>query len=237
MKNIKNFVLEYNPFNLFLQYIFSKNSIVQGSVVLMIARTIETHRLFMSVYPDTLIGNEREIASWAMAIGIEWAILMVTSHIKHTSKLNPIIYAVSSGILTLFFLGVFKESDVKEYGTLGYYLTIGYLSVISGYSLYTSCELLVTKAKSETIDEDLRSSNNTLQLRLDLTSSQASEYKEELDKLSKLVSEMSVQLTDTTVLNEMYKQELTICKEKMQRGQKRPITLFEYINKDKTKTA
>lgn len=149
MESLINFIKEYNPFSLFLKYIFSKNSIVQGSTVLMIARTIETQRLFDEVYPHTLGGESRQIASWAMALGIEWGILMVTVHSRHTANYNHKIYAVSGVIMTMLFLGILKASPVLEF-----YITVTYLSLISGYSLYSFCEILVKKANAEVVESD-----------------------------------------------------------------------------------
>lgn len=147
MESSLKFIRAYNPFALFIKYVFSQNSIVQGSTVLMLARTIETQQLFNNVYPLALTGESRLIASWSMALGIEWGILMVTVNSRFTAKYNHVVYAISSVVMTMLFLGI-----LKSFPSVEFYINVTYLSFVSGYSLYSFCEILVEKNRVQLLE-------------------------------------------------------------------------------------
>lgn len=185
MEKLIQFIKEYNPFALFLKYIFSQNSIVQGSTVLMVARTIETQQLFNKIYPNVLQGDSRQIASWAMALGIEWGILMVTVNSRFTAKYNHIIYAISSVVMTMLFLGLLKEMPHVEF-----YVNVTYLSLISGYSLYSFCEILVEKTKADIVETEA-------QLQLTEYINKFTQADTRLSSLEKELTESDLNLTST----------------------------------------
>ena len=175
MESSLKFIREYNPFALFIKYVFSQNSIVQGSTVLMLARSIETQQLFNKVYPIGLTGESRQIASWAMALGIEWGILMVTVNSRFTAKYNHVVYAVSSIIMTMLFLGILKSFPILEF-----YVNVTYLSLVSGYSLFSFCEILVEKTKAQFLEIEAIEKLEQVQRQLSTSLTEVNFYKEKL---------------------------------------------------------
>ena len=175
MESSLNFIRAYNPFALFIKYVFSQNSIVQGSTVLMLARTIETQQLFNKVYPIALTGESRLIASWSMALGIEWGILMVTVNSRFTAKYNHVVYAISSVVMTMLFLGI-----LKSFPSLEFYINVTYLSLVSGYSLYSFCEILVEKNKAQLLETETLEKLRQVELQLSNSIQEVSFFKEKV---------------------------------------------------------
>lgn len=175
MESSLKFLRAYNPFALFIKYVFSQNSIVQGSTVLMLARTIETQQLFNKVYPAVLVGESRLIASWSMALGIEWGILMVTVNSRFTAKYNHVVYAISSVVMTMLFLGI-----LKSFPSLEFYINVTYLSLVSGYSLYSFCEILVEKNKAQMLEIEATEKLREVELQLSNSIGEVTSFKEKL---------------------------------------------------------
>lgn len=175
MESSLKFIRAYNPFALFIKYVFSQNSIVQGSTVLMLARTIETQQLFNKVYPLALTGESRLIASWSMALGIEWGILMVTVNSRFTAKYNHVVYAISSVVMTMLFLGI-----LKSFPSLEFYINVTYLSLVSGYSLYSFCEILVEKNKAQILEIEAIEKLKQVEIQLSSSIDEVTFFKEKL---------------------------------------------------------
>ena len=175
MESSLKFIRAYNPFALFIKYVFSQNSIVQGSTVLMLARTIETQQLFNKVYPLALTGESRLIASWSMALGIEWGILMVTVNSRFTAKYNHVVYAISSVVMTMLFLGI-----LKSFPSLEFYINVTYLSLVSGYSLYSFCEILVEKNKAQILEIEAIEKLRQVEIQLSSSIDEVTFFKEKL---------------------------------------------------------
>ena len=191
MESSLNFIRAYNPFALFIKYVFSQNSIVQGSTVLMLARTIETQQLFNNVYPIALTGESRLIASWSMALGIEWGILMVTVNSRFTAKYNHIVYAFSSVVMTMLFLGI-----LKSYPSLEFYINVTYLSLVSGYSLYSFCEILVEKNKAQMMETEAIEKLRQVELQLSNSIQEVSFFKEKVSFNDQQLERSQVKLSE-----------------------------------------
>lgn len=67
-----------------------------------------THSLFYDALPQSIVGWERTLASWTLASAWELTLLLTTCNTHFLSKRIPIIAAVASGIVVLFFFEAFE---------------------------------------------------------------------------------------------------------------------------------
>ena len=66
-----------------------------------------SHTLFASVFPAGMEHNEKIAATWFMALGWEFTVLITTCNVKHIHKNIPAVMAVCSGVIVLFFIQAF----------------------------------------------------------------------------------------------------------------------------------
>lgn len=66
-----------------------------------------THTLFNEVLPQTITGFERAFASWMLALGWEFTLLISTCNTQFLNKRIPMIVAIASGVIVLFFIQAF----------------------------------------------------------------------------------------------------------------------------------
>lgn len=66
-----------------------------------------THTLFNEVLPQTITGFERSFASWMLALGWEFTLLISTCNTQFLNKRIPMIVAIASGVIVLFFIQAF----------------------------------------------------------------------------------------------------------------------------------
>lgn len=67
-----------------------------------------THTLFYEVLPSTITGWERYTASWLLALGWEFTLLISTVNTQFLNRKIPIIAAIASGVIVLFFIEAFE---------------------------------------------------------------------------------------------------------------------------------
>lgn len=67
-----------------------------------------THTLFFEVLPQTITGWERYMASWMLALGWEFTLLITTCNTQFLHRRIPLIAAIASGIIVLFFIEAFS---------------------------------------------------------------------------------------------------------------------------------
>lgn len=67
-----------------------------------------THTLFFEVLPQTITGWERYLASWMLALGWEFTLLISTVNTQFLNRRIPIFAAIASGVIVLFFIEAFE---------------------------------------------------------------------------------------------------------------------------------
>jgi hypothetical protein len=67
-----------------------------------------THTLFFEVLPQTITGWERYLASWMLALGWEFTLLITTCNTQFLHRRIPLVAAIASGIIVLFFIEAFS---------------------------------------------------------------------------------------------------------------------------------
>jgi hypothetical protein len=67
-----------------------------------------THTLFFEVLPQTITGWERYLASWMLALGWEFTLLITTCNTQFLHRRIPLVVAIASGMIVLFFIEAFS---------------------------------------------------------------------------------------------------------------------------------
>lgn len=67
-----------------------------------------THTLFYEVLPQTITGWERTFASWMLALGWEFTLLVTTCNTQFLHRKIPFVAAIASGVIVLFFIEAFS---------------------------------------------------------------------------------------------------------------------------------
>lgn len=85
-----------------------------GAVILVLVTTLLglitfTHTLFNEVLPTTFTGWERTLACWLLALGWEFTLLITTCNTQFLNRRIPVIVAIASGVIVLFFIQAFDS--------------------------------------------------------------------------------------------------------------------------------
>lgn len=70
-----------------------------------------SHNMFLDVLPVTMPQWERDVATWLMALGWEWTVLVMTCNPKYIHTVMPKIAALASALIVLFFVQAFDFSQ------------------------------------------------------------------------------------------------------------------------------
>ena len=70
-----------------------------------------SHTLFIQVFPGSMATWEKLVATWLMALGWEFTVLLTTCNTRHINKHIPMLMAIASGIIVLFFIQAFDSSQ------------------------------------------------------------------------------------------------------------------------------
>ncbi len=70
-----------------------------------------SHTLFSQVFPVGMQYWEKIAATWLMALGWEFTVLITTCNTRHINKQIPAIMAICSGIIVLFFIQAFDTEQ------------------------------------------------------------------------------------------------------------------------------
>jgi hypothetical protein len=179
-----------------IDFIFSANAVTIGMLFLAVARSIETQKLFMFAYPTMLQGDAREVAAWLMAIGIEWTVTIVTVNSKYTTAKATKIFASSSVVMSILFFRPLEAFPLWDKA-----ITVIYLSAVSGYALYSYCEIFVKRAteKIKELDMSMLIEN----LRTELTKLKSKSSSDE-----QLVNSLKNELTDLLAKQRLMKEQV-----------------------------
>ena len=70
-----------------------------------------SHTLFSQIFPADMDSFEKKSATWFLALGWEFTVLITTCNTKHINRNIPAIMAICSGIIVLFFIQAFDTSQ------------------------------------------------------------------------------------------------------------------------------
>jgi uncharacterized coiled-coil protein SlyX len=151
-----------------------------------------THTLFNEVLPQTITGFERSFASWMLALGWEFTLLISTCNTQFLNKRIPMIVAIASGVIVLFFIQAFAiDQPLIELSKRWF---IGVLVATINY-IYT--ELFYAKWKELQLNKSLTIQVNELESKIatqtkELTESntQLTNAKTDVERLIDYVAEL-----------------------------------------------
>lgn len=88
--------------------ITSMAAVIFVLILTLLGLLMFTHTLFFEVLPSTINGWERYTASWMLALGWEFTLLITTCNTQFLNRRIPVIAAIASGIIVLFFIQAFE---------------------------------------------------------------------------------------------------------------------------------
>jgi len=88
--------------------ITSMAAVIFVLILTLLGLLMFTHTLFYEVLPPSITGWERYAASWMLALGWEFTLLITTCNTQFLNRRIPVIAAIASGIIVLFFIEAFE---------------------------------------------------------------------------------------------------------------------------------
>lgn len=88
--------------------ITSLGAVIFVMLMVITAMVFFSHTLFSQALPDGMSQWEKMAAAWALAFGWELTVLVTTVNVKHLPQRTPLVMAVASGIITLYFIQAFS---------------------------------------------------------------------------------------------------------------------------------
>lgn len=125
MKNIEHF------FDNIGRAITSLAAVIFVMLMTITGMIFFSHTLFSFVFPASMEPWEKLAATWLMALGWEFTVLITTCNTRHINKHIPLIMAVCSGIIVLFFIQAFDSQQPLL--TIGQRWFVGLLAATINY--------------------------------------------------------------------------------------------------------
>lgn len=91
--------------------ITSLAAVIFALLMIITAMIFFSHTLFIGVFPSSMETWEKLAATWLMALGWEFTVLLTTVNTRHLNRYIPIIMAAASGVIVLFFIQAFDGSQ------------------------------------------------------------------------------------------------------------------------------
>lgn len=167
-----------------------------AAVILVLVMTILglitfTHTLFNEVLPLTMTGWERELASWLLALGWEFTLLITTCNTQHLNRKIPALVAIASGVIVLFFIHAFDAG--QPYIELYKRWFIGLLIATINY-IFT--ELFYSKWKELQLNKSLTARTVELEAILTSRESKLTELTNHFEESKMTIENLTQQVTE-----------------------------------------
>lgn len=91
--------------------ITSLSAVILVMLMVITAMVFFSHTLFSQALPATMSEWEKISAAWALAFGWELTVLVTTCNVKHLHPRIPLIMAICSGLILLYFIQAFDSSQ------------------------------------------------------------------------------------------------------------------------------
>ncbi|MFM8912943.1 MAG: hypothetical protein ACKOE6_08520 [Flammeovirgaceae bacterium] len=88
--------------------ITSLGAVIFVMLMVITAMVFFSHTLFSQALPDGMSQWEKMGAAWALALGWELTVLVTTVNVKHLHPRTPLVMAVASGVISLYFIQAFN---------------------------------------------------------------------------------------------------------------------------------
>lgn len=163
-----------------------------------------SHTLFAKIFPDGMSSWEKISATWFMALGWEFTVLITTCNTKHINRHVPAIMAICSGIIVLFFIQAFDGNQQPL--ILAQRWFVGILAATINY-IYADLFYAKWKERKEFID--FPAQVDKLQAQLIDTGHKFSELQSEHNDQSRKLNETQRELIDLRSMKKRIESELT----------------------------
>jgi hypothetical protein len=163
-----------------------------------------SHTLFTNVFPEGMQPWEKLSATWFMALGWEFTVLITTCNVRHINKHIPVIMAICSGVIVLFFIQAFDNTQTAL--TIVQRWFVGLLAATINY-IYAELFYKKWKERNDFIElpnqlielqsqlHQLQSDNHELQRTVHERDSALLELKPKLDELTRFKHKIDRELT------------------------------------------
>ncbi|SRR5260221_5696557 len=177
--------------------ITSMSAVILVLVLTILGLLTFTHTLFNEVLPITMTGWERELASWLLALGWEFTLLITTCNTQHLNRKIPAFVAIASGVIVLFFIHAFDagQQDIELYKRWFIGLLISAIN-------YIFTELFYSKWKELQTNKLLPLKVGELEINLTANANELIKATTELDQCKQTINKLTAQLMEL----EEYKQ-------------------------------
>jgi len=167
-----------------------------AAVILVLVMTILglitfTHTIFNEVLPATMTGWERDLASWLLALGWEFTLLITTCNTQYLNRKIPAFVAVASGVIVLFFIHAFDagQAEIELYKRWFIGLLISTIN-------YIFTELFYSKWKELQLNKSLAARVVELEAILTTRESQLTELTNKFEESKVTIENLTQQVTE-----------------------------------------
>ncbi len=91
--------------------ITSLGAVIFVMLMVITAMVFFSHTLFSEALPATMNAWEKIAAAWVLAFGWELTVLITTCNVKHLHSRTPLVMAMASGLILLYFVQAFDTSQ------------------------------------------------------------------------------------------------------------------------------
>jgi hypothetical protein len=163
-----------------------------------------SHTLFSEVFPVGMAYWEKIAATWFMALGWEFTVLLTTCNTRHINKHIPAVMAICSGIIVLFFIQAFDGEQTTL--TLVQRWFVGVLAATINY-IYAELFYKKWKERNDVIEFPIRV--NELQSRVDELQRQLNERESTVNDVRSQLNQNNTELNDLLRFKKTIDAELT----------------------------
>lgn len=115
-----------------------------GLIIFTAGVVFQSEQFFVDSYPEHMPDNHKLIASFFIALSLEFLIILVTVNYQHDNDMAINIFFLLYLILTLYFLQTFQENM-----TIGYYVKRAVTSLVIAFIARVYADLLIQKLKEK----------------------------------------------------------------------------------------
>lgn len=153
-----------------------------------------THTLFYDVLPQTITGWERYAASWLLALGWEFTLLITTVNTQLLNRRIPVLAAIASGVIVLFFIEAFEFDqpiiELLKRWFIG--LLVATINFIYTELFYVKWSRLQKERNLEERIAELEQTVNSQSNELDATKDHLTKANTDVERLVDYVAELEV---------------------------------------------
>lgn len=190
--------------------ITSMAAVIFVLILTLLGLLMFTHTLFYEVLPSTITGWERYTASWMLALGWEFTLLITTCNTQFLNRRIPVIAAIASGIIVLFFIQAFEfnQSAIELFKRWFIGTLVATINFIYTELFYAKWSRLQKQRNLEERISELESQVGTKNTELAATNLKLEKANADVERLVDYVAELEV-----FKKNEMDKVTCSFCKQ------------------------